>query len=244
MKLSIIISCRNNEDNIKHLIDNLEKINIPKEVIVVDDGSTDSTPEILERIKDQGRITLAAHKQRLGKGASVRIGLEKATGDIIIIQDAESAYNPLDYYKLIEPFRFGVNVVYGTRWNTNSGEDAPAKATLGNKIILFMSNMLFGYGISDMRNGCKVIRSNALKDMALESKGDEFSSEMTAKLIKRGYGIKEVPLPYGQDKANSNERMRLIKDLASAWALVRYKFKEEARTSPSSGLPHNKSIFF
>lgn len=232
MKLSIIVPVYNEEKTILAILKKLEKLQIPqvtKEVIVVDDGSTDSTREKLKTVKS-ARIILHAKNQ--GKGAAVKTGIKNAKGDYVIIQDADLEYNPEHIKGLIKPILDKkAEVVYGTRLNRMphlKQEEAKHLFILhyfGNRFLSLITSILYLQWITDMETCYKLFPKNALKGIKLNARGFEFEPEITAKLSKAGYRIKEVSItarPRGYDEG---KKLNTIRDGSKAlWYLFKYRF--------------------
>ena len=187
MKISIVIPCFNEKNTILDIIEKVKKESIyEKEIIVIDDYSTDGTREILEKTSSQDNFKLILNKQNFGKGYSVRQGIAAASGDIILIQDADLEYDPSDYPKLIEPIKKGyADVVYGSRF---VGSDEKRVLfywhRVGNFILTTLSNMLSNLNLTDMENCYKVFRSETIKSINLKENRFGFEPEVTAKIAK------------------------------------------------------------
>ncbi len=235
MKLSIIIPVYNEEKTVLTLLKKVSKITIPhivKEIIVVNDSSTDKTKEKISSLRSQIKMKVYHHKQNQGKGAAVRTGIAKATGDYIIIQDADLEYDPRQITKLIKPIQTGAaKVVYGTRLKRlpNFHRD---EATLqffihylGNKFLSLVTSILYFQWVTDMETCYKLFPKKAVAGMHLRARGFEFEPEITAKLLKRGYTIHEVPIttkPRGYDEG---KKLHTFRDGGKAlWALCKYRF--------------------
>ena len=188
MKLSIIIPCFNEEATIKEILNKIKKQNeFQKEVIVIDDFSTDRTRWILENELKDEIDQLILNTNNYGKGYSIRKGIEKATGDIILIQDADLEYDPNDYGKLVNPIKNKVaDVVYGSRF-LGGGETRVLYFwhTIGNKFLTLLSNMFSDLNLTDMEVGYKVFKADVLKDLRLEENRFGFEPEITAKIAKK-----------------------------------------------------------
>lgn len=197
MKISVIIPVYNEEKTIEKVIEEVKKVPIEKEIIVVDDGSIDNTKEVLKGILGIKKIFLTKNQ---GKGAAIQAGLKLATGDIVVIQDADLEYNPFDYLKLIKPFyKYGENiVVYGSRFKGKSRFLFLSK--LANIILNFFTNLLFSSKISDMETCYKIIPRKIMLALKLKSKRFEIEPEITAKLLKKKIKIIEVPISYNARK--------------------------------------------
>jgi glycosyltransferase involved in cell wall biosynthesis len=192
LRCSIIIPVYNEKDTILKVINSVEAVNINKEIIVIDDFSTDGTREIIKNQKD---IKVIYHGKNKGKGAAMRTGLECATGDVFIIQDSDLEYNPEEIPKLLEPIERGeAQVVYGSRFK-GKGEFL-FLSFIANKFLTFFTNLLYGSHLTDMETCYKCMKMDIIRNLDLKAKRFEFEPEVTAKILKRGYKIYEVPISY------------------------------------------------
>ena len=199
MKLSIIIPCFNEEGTIKEIIEKITSLkDIEKEIIVIDDNSTDKSKSILQNDLKDKIDQLILNDQNYGKGYSIRQGINKASGDIILIQDADLEYDPIDYYKLLKPIKKGLaDVVYGSRFL--GGEERRVLYfwhTIGNKFLTFLSNMLSNLNLTDVEVGYKVFKSEVIKNIILKENRFGFEPEITAKIAKKNLKIYEVSINY------------------------------------------------
>ncbi len=199
MKLSIIIPCFNEERTIKEIIEKITSLNdIEKEIIVIDDNSSDNSKSILQNDLKDKIDQLILNDQNYGKGYSIRQGINKALGDIILIQDADLEYDPIDYYKLLNPIKKGLaDVVYGSRFL--GGEERRVLYfwhTIGNKFLTFLSNMLTNLNLTDVEVGYKVFKSEVIKNITLKENRFGFEPEITAKIAKKNLKIYEVSINY------------------------------------------------
>ncbi|WP_322801666.1 glycosyltransferase family 2 protein [Thermoflexus sp.] len=225
MRLSVIIPVYNERATIREILRQVRAVGLADEIIVVDDGSTDGTREILEEEARSGDIRVIYHERNMGKGAAVRTGIAHATGDILLIQDADLEYDPRDYPRLIRPILEGrASVVYGSRFL------GPRKAMLfwhmiGNKFLTLVTNLLYDAILSDMETGYKVFRAEVVRGIPLHARGFEFEPEITAKILKRGYRIFEVPISYYGREFREGKKIRPIRDgLKALWTLIKYRF--------------------
>ena len=225
MKLSIIIPCYNEVSTIEKII---EKINlqtdIDKEIIVVDDYSTDKTRLILENELKDKIDHLVLNHQNQGKGYSIRKGIEKATGEIVLIQDADLEYDPMDYKKLIRPIKEGLaDVVFGSRF-LGLGERRVLYFwhTVGNKFLTLLSNMLSNLNLTDMEVCYKVFRSEELKKLKLTENRFGFEPEVTAKIAKKNLRIYEVGVSYFGRKYNEGKKITWRDGFSAIRCIIKY----------------------
>ena len=236
MKLSIIIPVYNEEATIVEVLKRVlnEKVSgIEKEIIVVDDGSTDSSKFKIKNFKLAG-VKKIFHKKNLGKGAAVKTGIKNSTGDYIIIQDADLEYHPKFIKFLLEPiFKKRAEVVYGTRLKRMPNLKREERTLqflvhyLGNRFLSFFTSILYGQWITDMETGYKLFPKKALSGVKLNAKGFEFEPEITAKLMKKGYEILEVPIEANPRGYDEGKKLNTIKDGTKAfWYLFKYRFTD------------------
>lgn len=232
IKLSIIVPVFNEEKSIREIIYSAKTAKIEaktakivKEIIAIDDASTDQTPKILKKIKKEIKIKIFTHKKNQGKGAAVRIGLKHATGDIFIIQDADLEYNPKDYPKLLRPLINGkCEVVYGTRMRLKRPPEFYV-SLLGNKLLTWSTNLLYVSNLSDVFVGYKAFTRQALEGIKLKSKGFNIEIELTAKFLKKGLKICEVPISYHGRSWREGKKITFGDGLQALFDVFRYKFK-------------------
>lgn len=231
MKISIIIPVYNEEKHIEEVILQVQKapIKLEREIIIVDDGSTDKTAKILAAIKLKNlerNIKVISLNKNQGKGNAIRRGLAVASGDIILIQDADLEYFATDYPKLLEPIIKGrADIVYGSRFKGQI-KNMRWQNFLANKILVFTANLLYGTNISDEATAYKAFKSKVIKAIPLKCERFEFCPEVTAKIAKKGYKIYEVPIKYQARSAIGGKKIRLIDAFEAFWTLVKYRFKD------------------
>jgi len=225
MKLSIIIPVYNEKSTIKPLLDRIARVNLPieKEIIIVDDGSTDGTRSLLKTI-NRPEIKICYHKTNMGKGTAVRTGLRASSGDIILIQDGDLEYDPMDYHKLIKPIINGTSrVVYGSRV-LGKAPISYHRYYWGGKLLSFLANILYGTKITDEPTCYKVIDATLLKDLNLRCCRFEFCPEVTAKIARMGEDIVEVPISYTPRSIKEGKKIRWYDGLIAILTLIRYRF--------------------
>jgi glycosyltransferase involved in cell wall biosynthesis len=227
MRLSIVMPVYNERATLSEIIRQVRAVELPgveKEILLVDDGSTDGSREIVAQEAADGGVQAFYHDANRGKGAAVRTGIEAATGDIILIQDADLEYDPRDYPALIRPIIEGrVVAVYGSRFL------GPRKAMLfwhmmGNKLLTLTTNILFNAILSDMETCYKCFRADVVKNIPLRSRRFEFEPEITAKILKRGHRIFEVPISYYGREFDEGKKISWRDAPIAFWTLLKYRF--------------------
>ena len=183
----------------------VEKVPIKKEIIAVDDYSTDGSREILKRLEN--RIKVIYHSKNQGKGTAIRSGLERVRGDLVIIQDADFEYNPQDYLKLLSPIKESkVEVVYGSRF-LGEPKNFSFWFYWGNRFLTLVTNLLYSSHLTDMETCYKLFKTKILKELTLKAKGFDFEPEVTAKLLRRNISIYEIPISYQSRKYSAGKKI-------------------------------------
>lgn len=229
--LSIIIPAYNEVQTIGEVLERVRNVPINKEIIVVNDGSSDGTGELLERERDKDDIIVVTLASNQGKGAAVRIGLERAQGEIIAIQDADLELDPSELPQLIKPIQDGhTEVVYGSRFSAQDRRGRVPRPSLtawfGNKVLTMMTNLLYGSRLTDMETCYKVCRASVIKGIQLESVGFELEPELTAKLLRLGFRIHEVPISYQPRTRVAGKKIGWKDGVKAIYCLIKYRFQD------------------
>jgi glycosyltransferase involved in cell wall biosynthesis len=235
VKLSVLIPVYNEERTLEEVVHRVRSIELGKEIILVDDGSKDRSREILTQLQQQSErapdplnvVRIFFQPTNQGKGAAIKVALDHARGDVIIIQDADLEYDPHDYPALLEPIERGLaDVVYGTRF---AGGGAHRVLffwhSLGNRMLTLVSNMLTNLNLSDMEVGYKMFRAEVLKSIKLESKRFGFEPEVTLKLAKKGYRFYEVPISYHGRTYQEGKKITWKDGVSALYYMLRFRLK-------------------
>ncbi|MDI6767591.1 MAG: glycosyltransferase family 2 protein [Bacteroidota bacterium] len=225
MKLSVIIPVYNEEKTLRQILDKVLNVNIEKEIIIVDDYSRDNTRQIIQEYEMLPNVKVVLHERNYGKGKAIRSGIQQITGDVVIIQDADLEYEPEDYPALIKPIVDGqTNVVYGSRDLGITNQHSYFSFYIGGKFLSWLTNFLYNSNITDEPTCYKVFKADVIKSIPLVCVRFEFCPEITAKVLKRGERIVEIPIRYYPRKKSEGKKIRWKDGLEAIWTLIKYKF--------------------
>jgi glycosyltransferase involved in cell wall biosynthesis len=227
MKLSVVIPVYNERESLPITLERVRKTPFEKEIILVDDGSTDGTREDLQKMRENQEegVRIFFHEKNRGKGAALRTGFKAVTGDIVIIQDADLEYNPEDYGRLLEPILDGrADVVYGSRFLGGPHRVLFFWHFMANRALTLISNMLTNLNLSDMETCYKVFRADVVRNLELTSDRFNIEPEITVKLARAGFRIYETPISYSGRDYTEGKKITWKDGIPAVWALLRYRF--------------------
>ena len=221
MRLSIIIPVFNERATIGELLRRVATVDLDKEVVVVDDGSTDGTRDALGQFADGATVVL--HDVNRGKGAAIRTGLKHVTGDCVLLQDADLEYDPDDYHLLLDAMKeSGADAVYGSRFAAGRPE-MTLRHRVGNRLLTGITNVLYGAALTDMETCYKLIRRRVFADLDVASNRFDIEPEITAKLLRRGIAIHEVPIRYAGRSFAEGKKISWTDFVSAIWTLVKLR---------------------
>jgi glycosyltransferase involved in cell wall biosynthesis len=225
--LSIIVPVYNEEKTVEQIIKkliSLRLLNWEKEIIIVDDASSDDTNKILASMAEKDQFEVMQHKINKGKGTAILTGIQKSKGDYIVIQDADLEYDPQDILELLQVVdETGAKAVYGTRFTEKAKDMVPFHRE-ANLFLTFLTNILYGSEITDMETCYKLLQRDLLLSLNLKAKKFDFEPEVTAKILKKGITIKEVPISFVKRGFSEGKKISLKDGLQAIWVLLKYRF--------------------
>jgi glycosyltransferase involved in cell wall biosynthesis len=223
--LSVIVPVFNERSTVAEVIRRIRRVDLPVdvEVIVVDDGSSDGTDKVLEALGDS-TVRVINHPHNKGKGAAIRTGLETIRGDLVLVQDADLEYDPADWPKLLEPILRGKSkVVYGSRF-TGERKNMMPLHWVGNRLLSLVTNVLYSTTLSDMETCYKLFDRRVLEGITIVSDLFEFEPEITAKVLRRGYRIYEIPISYAGREVDEGKKITWRDGFGALKALIKFRF--------------------
>ncbi len=227
MKLSVVIPIYNEEASLREVVRRVEAVDYDKEIILVDDCSTDGSREILQEYQDREGCHVLFHARNRGKGAALRTGFTHATGDVIVIQDADLEYDPKDYPMLLEPIIDGrADVVYGSRFLGGPHRVLFYWHSVGNKFLTTLSNMFTNLNLTDMETGYKVFSKKVIDAISLKCERFGFEPEITSKIAKKNFRVYEVPISYSGRDYSEGKKITWKDGVAALWFIIRFRFSD------------------
>ncbi len=225
MKLSVIIPVYNEVQNITEILKRVQATELPWEIVIVDDGSTDGTRDVLKEMDGKDNIRVILHDKNQGKGAAVRTGFSEAKGDVFLIQDADLEYDPRDYPAILRPIEEGIaDVVYGSRFLGAARRSTMFWHMIANKLLTLLTNILYNNILTDMETGYKVFRREVLDGITIHSNSFNFEPEFTAKILKKKVRIFEVPITFNPRDYDEGKKIKFHDAFEAIWALIKYRF--------------------
>jgi glycosyltransferase involved in cell wall biosynthesis len=225
MKLSVVVPIFNEERTVEEIVKRVRSVKLADEIVLVNDGSTDGTAAILDHLAAQPDVRVIHQERNQGKGAAVRTGIQAASGDLVLIQDADLEYDPRDYAKLIDPIETaGADVVYGSRFLGGPRRPTMFWHMVANKLLTLLTNLLYNNILTDMETGYKLFKREALQGITIRSNSFNFEPEITAKLLKRRVRIFEVPISFNPRDYSEGKKIKLKDAFEAVWALLWYRF--------------------
>jgi len=225
MKVSVVIPAYNEIHTIREIVHRVQATGVPEEIVIVDDGSTDGTRDVLKELGGEVGVRVLLRERNQGKGAAVMDGIRSASGEVILIQDADLEYDPRDYPALLRPIEEGIaDVVYGSRFLGAARRPTMFWHMVANKLLTFMTNILYNNILTDMETGYKVFCRDVVKDMTIHARRFDFEPEFTAKILKRKVRIFEVPITFNPRDYSEGKKIKLKDAFEAVWTLVKYRF--------------------
>lgn len=227
MNISVVIPVYNEEATLHKIFTQVAKTQIASEIIIINDGSTDTTPDIIKDLQQDPSVRVITFSKNRGKGAAVKAGIEAALGEIIILQDADLEYDPGEYKSLLKPIeKDQVDVVFGARFMKTKKNPSYLLHYLANKTLTLITNILYNSHLNDMETGYKVFRKTIFEDLHIEADGFGFEPELTAKLLKRGIKIYESPITFRPRNYSEGKKIKFLDAIEAIWILIKVRFTE------------------
>ena len=228
-KLSVVVPVYNERNTLVEVLRRMRAVELPdgieREIIVVDDGSTDGTRDVLKQLGDS-TVRVVLHDVNRGKGAALRTGFSHATGEYVLVQDADLEYDPEDWPKLLHPVLRGkARVVYGSRF-TGERRNMLLLHWIGNRFLSMTTNVLYNTTLSDMETCYKLLERDLVDEMHLQSNRFDIEPEITAKVLKRGIRIYEVPISYSGREFDECKKITWRDGFSALWTLIKYRFRD------------------
>lgn len=226
-KLSVVIPVYNEEQTIQQVLANVAALPIPKEIIIVDDASTDGTREILSHYECAAEVHAIFKPQNEGKGAALRTGFRRVTGDVVVVQDADLEYDPRDILSVIKPIVCNqADVVYGSRFLGSEQHDRSLVHRLGNRLLTAASNLTTGLAITDMETCYKAFRRDAIRSFEIQQNRFGFEPEVTAKIARRKFRLREVPIRYAARGYAQGKKIGVLDLVNALYCIARYGWRD------------------
>jgi glycosyltransferase involved in cell wall biosynthesis len=224
MTLSVIIPAYNEGKTIQEIIKRVQATGMADEILVIDDGSTDGSRDLLEKMNGQANIKVVYHEKNQGKGKAVRTGIQNSSGDLILVQDADLEYDPREYPNLMRPIQEGIaDVVFGSRFLGAGRRPVLFWNMVANKILTLVTNVLYNNILTDMETGYKLFRRNVVQNITLHARGFDFEPEFTAKILKSKARVYEVPITFNPRDYTEGKKIKMRDAFVALWTLIKYR---------------------